>query len=49
MDFEERLNPISNFVSICFVVFVFEVKINVSGDPVHIVGLSKLASQLGYS
>ena len=36
--------PDSGFVSICVVVFVFEVKINVSGHPVHIVKLSKLAS-----
>ena len=34
--------PDSGFVSICVV--VFEVKINVSGQPVHIVGLSKLAN-----
>ena len=34
----------SNFISICVVVFVFEVKINVSGHPVHIVVLTKLAS-----
>ena len=36
--------PDSGFVSICVVVFVFEVKINVSGHPIHIAGLSKLAS-----
>ena len=44
MDSAERHIPISDFVSMCVVVFVFEVKINVSGHPVHIVGLSKLAS-----
>ena len=42
MDFAEILNPY--FVSICVVVFVSEVKISVSGHPVHIVGLSKTAS-----
>ena len=35
--------PDSGFVSICVVVFVFEVKINACGHLVHIVVLSKLA------
>ena len=41
---QRDLIPISNFVSICVVVFVFEIKINVIGHLVHIVVLSKLAS-----
>ena len=38
---QREIIPIIGFVSICVIVFVFEVKINVSGHPVHIVLSSK--------